>query len=175
MGRLFVPTIPRQPCADQFGMTANHAPCICGSTTCTPNKPFCYGSRSLCSEMSSGFQVQTSESTVEAYPTCYPQNGMQVVSFSVAGATRQNSSGGCLCGVSAICKMPRMQDDVFCSGGAATIGTCAKFAKCVIRNGTIANSASCACGNAECTNESTGLFCFDKANLARVNRFWLEV
>jgi hypothetical protein len=152
-----------QPCADQLGTIANHAPCICGAKRlCGANKPFCYGPRSLCSETSAGFQVQYNSSAVTMYPACYPQNGMQVVSSTTVGAAGHNNSGGCLCGVSGVCKAARTPDGIFCNGGA---GTCAKFATCVITNGTFANPASCACGNAECTNESTGLFCFDVANL----------
>ena len=87
-------------------------------------------------------------------------NGACLCSFSAPACLHDRgaliNSGPCICGAVGACTS---DTGLFCDAVLnGNDGHCSSFPKCANTNGTSSNAANCACGEANC-DENTGRFC----------------
>ena len=122
-------------CLNEDGTTSNAQECQCGSNVCSSNK-YCYAPQSLC------------HSDANMRKTTYINGQRPAFEYLAKTCAAVSVETDCICG-----------SDICPAGSACNNGTCVHLLECVHKNGNVANSAACTCGdNAMCWT-NTGMYC----------------
>ena len=122
-------------CLNENGTTSNAQECQCGSNVCSSNK-YCYAPQSLC------------HSDANMRKTTYINGQRPAFEYLAKTCAAVSVETDCICG-----------SDICPAGSACNNGTCVHLLECVHKNGNVANSAACTCGdNAMCWT-NTGMYC----------------